>query len=67
MPSVNASVGRVDIGGTPDESEVAAIVAAIEAAWPKPVVVRPRRAPRQTAWRYSGRWWSEGRLPTGWR
>jgi len=40
----------------PTEEELAAIVAAIELAWPRPVVAAaPRRPP---AWRFSGRWWS---------
>ena len=47
------------------EDEVAAIVAAIEAAWPEPAP-QPRRPPQRTEWRYSGRWWSEGRLPSRW-
>lgn len=47
-----------DVRITPDptDEEVAAIVAAVEVAWPRaaapvPVVDAPR-------WRWSGRWWS---------
>jgi hypothetical protein len=35
---------------------VAAIVAAIEAVWPRPVVA-PVEAPSR--WRFSGRWWTK--------
>jgi hypothetical protein len=43
---------------TPTDEELAAIVAAVELLWPRPVVVT--EAPRDTtpAWRFSGRWWS---------
>lgn len=40
----------------PTPEEVAAILAAFEVLWPKPVVevTEPASAP---AWRFSGRWW----------
>lgn len=43
---------------------VAAIAAAVEAVWPRPVIVasggpeRERGAP-EYVWRFSGRWWSK--------
>ena len=42
----------------PSEEEVAAIVAAVELAWPRAVVVdvQPDEPP---AWRFSGRWWNK--------
>ncbi|HEX7133059.1 MAG TPA: hypothetical protein VF228_10815 [Iamia sp.] len=40
----------------PTEEEAVAIVAALEAAWPKAVVVEDAAAQR---WRWSGRWWSK--------
>lgn len=43
-------------GGEPTDEEVAAIVAAIEVTWPRPVAVRAAEAPR---WRFSGRWWAK--------
>jgi hypothetical protein len=49
----------VEVEGLDDASpeEVAAIVAAIEVAWPRPAAAPPPdRAPR---WRFSGRWWSK--------
>ncbi len=45
-------------GPSPDEDELVAIVAAVEAAWPRPVVAAEGdgRPPTPT-WRFSGRWW----------
>jgi len=56
---------KIQVHGNPSEDEVAAIVAAIEMSWPKPVpaVTKPRTS---TRWRYSGRWWQDGRLPARW-
>ena len=42
----------------PSPEELAAIVAAIEAAWPRPVVVVAEEPERPSHWRFSGRWWS---------
>ena len=41
----------------PTDEEVAAILAAYEALWPRPAVFQPESAvaPR---WRFSGRWWT---------
>ena len=36
---------------------MAAIVAAVEMAWPRPVVVVDTKPARPPAWRFSGRWW----------
>lgn len=41
----------------PSAEELAAIVAAAEVAWPRPVVVEPPK-PDTAAWRFSGRWWA---------
>jgi hypothetical protein len=46
------------VEGSPSDEEAAAIVAAVEALWPKPVVVAPAAPVRNTTWRFSGRWWS---------
>jgi hypothetical protein len=40
----------------PTPEELAAIVAAVEVAWPRPVLATP--APGPSPWRFSGRWWS---------
>ncbi len=44
-------------GGDPTDEEVAAIVAAVEVAWPRPD--RPPASPEPPRWRFSGRWWSK--------
>jgi hypothetical protein len=42
----------------PSAEEAAAIVAAVEALWPRPAAaVTTERG--STVWRFSGRWWSE--------
>lgn len=47
-----------EIRPTPTDAEAAAIVAATEALWPRPVVVAEPEPPRRSGWRFSGRWWS---------
>jgi hypothetical protein len=44
-------------GGEPTDEEVAAIVAAVEVAWPRPAALPGGEAPPR--WRFSGRWWSK--------
>ncbi len=47
---------------TPTDEEAAAIVVAVELAWPRPVVMLAS-APTQAdtpSWRWSGRWWANG-------
>jgi hypothetical protein len=41
----------------PDGAEMAAIVAAVDAAWPRPVAPVSMAERRARAWRWSGRWW----------
>lgn len=45
-------------GGGPSPEEMAAIVAAVEMAWPRPVIVEDK-ADRPGPWRFSGRWWAK--------
>jgi hypothetical protein len=47
----------VEISPAPTDEEAVAIVAALDAAWPK-AVVDAGPAPVQR-WRWSGRWWSK--------
>ncbi|MEX2626497.1 MAG: hypothetical protein WD225_06410 [Ilumatobacteraceae bacterium] len=47
-----------EIRPAPTDEEAAAIMAATEALWPRPVVVDEPRATRRSSWRFSGRWWS---------
>jgi hypothetical protein len=42
----------------PSPEELAAIVAAVEMAWPRPVMAIREPAPDLSSWRFSGRWWS---------
>ena len=44
--------------GDPSPQELAAIVAAVEVAWPRPVVGPAGMDFRPSPWRFSGRWWS---------
>jgi hypothetical protein len=47
----------MEISPEPTDEEAAAIVTAVEAAWPKPTVVAGIDAPPRL--RFSGRWWSK--------
>ena len=48
----------------PTAEEAVAIVAAVEALWPRPVVTDDSQNPlRNPTWRFSGRWWSKP-MPT---
>jgi len=46
------------ISGDPTDEEVAAIAAAVEVAWPRPVLAAPVDD-EPARWRFSGRWWSK--------
>ena len=67
MAHAESSVGPIEIGGSPSEAEVAAIVAAIEMSWPKPAVGVTGPRTQSTRWRHANRWWAEGRLPNSWK
>jgi hypothetical protein len=41
----------------PTAEELAAIVAAIEVVWPRPVVTTTAATPPR--WRFAGRWWTK--------
>jgi hypothetical protein len=47
----------IEIEPTPTEEEAAAIVAAVDAAWPRAVVVAD--GPSVPRWRFAGRWWTK--------
>ena len=47
-----------EITPAPTDEEAVAIVAAVEAAWPRPVVVDVAEARRVPTWRFSSRWWA---------
>ncbi|MBW8824973.1 MAG: hypothetical protein JF603_01285 [Acidobacteria bacterium] len=47
----------MDVRPVPTDEEAAAIVAAVEALWPRAIaMVAADETPR---WRFSGRWWSK--------
>jgi hypothetical protein len=54
---VSAPAVAVTAGGEATAEEVAAIVAAIEVAWPRPAADATADAPPR--WRFSGRWWTK--------
>ncbi len=47
-----------DRNGEIDPAVMAVIAAAVEQAWPRPMVVMAEEPTRPPAWRFSGRWWS---------
>lgn len=51
------------VSPAPTDDELVAIVAALELAWPRPVVVAAVAAPSTSSWRFSGRWWAKSPLP----
>jgi len=44
-------------GPAPTPQELAAIVAAVELAWPRPVIAAAAPETGPPRWRFSGRWW----------
>jgi hypothetical protein len=62
---VSGPVGGLSVTPTPSEEELAAILAAHEALWPRPVVVAAA-ADGPPRWRFAGRWWSARPRYGGW-
>lgn len=56
------AVVSADISPVPSDDEAVAIMAAVEALWPKPAMAAPHEQDRTMAWRFSGRWWQRDRL-----
>ncbi len=48
------------VSGIPTDEEVVAIVAAMEALWPRPMAApwNGTETDESSAWRFSGRWWA---------
>lgn len=46
------------ISPVPTDEEAVAIAAAVEALWPRAVVVVEPEPSRRSSWRFSGRWWT---------
>ena len=49
---------KIVVDSTASAEEAAAIVAAIEHLWPKPIVASVTQSSNATSWRFSGRWWA---------
>jgi hypothetical protein len=47
----------LEISPLPSDEEIAAIVAAVEVLWPRPVFVESSPISRVPTWRFSNRWW----------
>jgi len=52
-------VAAMSESNSPTDDEVVAIMAGVEALWPKPMIVADAAPERSTAWRFSGRWWAK--------
>ena len=55
---MNTMAVSPDITPAPTVEEAVAIAAAMHALWPAPVIVSPEQRARDTAWKFSGRWWN---------
>lgn len=54
------STEHTEISPAPTAEEAVAIVAAMEALWPKPVIAADAENPlRNPTWRFSARWWAK--------
>jgi hypothetical protein len=64
---VGSSVGVAPVVSAitpaPTDEEMVAIVAALELAWPRPIVLlsAPTGPSKAASWRWSGRWWAASR------
>lgn len=57
--TTTADLARVaGVSPTPSPEEAAAIIAAVEALWPRPVAPSRDDAKDSVSWRFSGRWWA---------
>ena len=61
---MSPSEPRVVEGGDAAPEVVAAVVAAVDATWPRPAPALSEGAPTTIPWRFSGRWWLGRRPPT---
>lgn len=49
---------NLQVEPAPTDEEAAAVVAALEALWPKPVAAPTAPRVVSPVWRFSGRWWT---------
>ena len=58
----STSPAPIQVSPAPTDEEFAAIFAALELAWPRPVVVAAPQPPTSGgSWKWSGRWWTQTR------
>ena len=56
------AVSPIAVSPVPTDEELAAIFAALELAWPRPVIAAAAAPVRQGgSWKWSGRWWAQAR------
>ena len=55
---MSATPEVVSVRPDPEPAVLAAIVAALDEAWPKPTAPADATASRSSPWRFSGRWWT---------
>jgi hypothetical protein len=55
---VTVAASETRIRPVPTDEEAAAIVAAVDVLWPRPIVVAEPMPMRRSSWRFSGRWWT---------
>jgi hypothetical protein len=56
---VTAPQISTSVGGNPTPEEAAAIVAAIDALWPRAAASHDVEPRRSGVWKFSGRWWTQ--------
>ncbi|MEO7397480.1 MAG: hypothetical protein ABIW84_02845 [Ilumatobacteraceae bacterium] len=54
----DATMGDAMVDPAPTDEEAVAIAAALHALWPAPAEVSDEQRIRDTAWKFSGRWWN---------
>ena len=57
-PSPTIAMAVSDVAPAPTDAEVVAIMAGVEALWPKPLGIADTAPRRRSTWRFSGRWWA---------
>lgn len=50
---------HTQITPAPTDEEAAAIAAAVQVLWPRPVFAEERAVRREPTWRFSNRWWTK--------
>ena len=59
MSAPPASPEVVSVRPEPEPAVLAAIVAAVQEAWPRPRPAARDDGRHRSSWRFSGRWWTE--------